>query len=738
MSDILCSFNNFMNMSFDRLINEFISAFNQKRDAEKNRSKNSDREYLKESEILVDTLLGRLKYYPNKLKLTDEERKIKDRIQKMNQEEVFNYLNILNKDRLQFNSNTPIFTTNSKVNKKGQRVSFIDSLKELDGGKKCIKGGGKKTLLLKVPELPEHIVIIDDIINSHELKLVKNKRNPDSKFAVITYWWGRGNKNKNTQSPCPEDLKPGNSLKKEPMLFEDMIEIWKKTCEQFGCHYLVEEYPEFAKPGMYQHAINGKPLFILRALETCSKAGLNGVVYIDGDMSVNSYPHIFDMNNVDFMARGWNIDPRSSDKYQEEICFDPYIFETSGGIMYFGDSLYARQLLNIWKIASGKKVNQGKADDRIISLIFTSLNLFVPYNIIQLPVEYLWLTDIYSQDKGGHIVNDDRGKLYFEHPACLTGEERAADQGAASDRQPKFYDELVEYNIQCENPGGIFYEFVFFDNEKAVESYDKYLKYLSKASFSKEEEPPYYIVSYNNHYGLHNDIVQKNLGVLSSYYKDIKETAFLNFVLNSNLERISTKVIYRDYVTVYADKKQNNNDIVRILGHLINGDDVLYLPGDYNDDNDIMQYEIKLGNDDLLDGGYIKKLKAGGLKNSGWQELHFNLEDSKKRKKLVNYLLTNVPIGCELVCYNDAPERKDDMDKYKPSFVKNSPMYFASTSKVLRHLLLMSADINNKVVNVNYKNKYKKIEAGINDVFKSSFIFLSRIRCNWLDVNDVK
>ena len=719
MSDILCSFNNFMNMSFDRLINEFISAFNQKRDAEKNRSKNSDREYLKESEVLVDTLLGRIKYYPNKLKLTDEEKNIKDRIQKMSQEEVFNYLNMLNKGRIQFsntntNINTPIFTTNSKVNKKGQRVSFIESLKELDGGKKttktsitkskkCIKGGDKKTLLLKVPELPEHVVIIDDIINSHELKLVKNKRNPDSKFAVITYWWGRGNKNKNTQSPCPEDLKPGNSLKREPMLFEDMIEIWKKTCEKFGCHYLVEEYPEFAKPGMYQQAINGKPLFILKALETCSKAGLNGVVYIDGDMSVNSYPHIFDMNNVDFMARGWNIDPRSSDAYKEEICFDPYIFETSGGIMYFGDSLYARQLLNIWKIASGKKVNQGKADDRIISLIFTSLNLFVPYNIIQLPVEYLWLTDIYSQDKGGHILNSDRGSLYFEHPACLTGEERAADQGAASDRQPKFYDELVEYNIQCENPGGIFYEFVFFDNENAALSYKSYLEYLSQASFSNEVESPYYIVKYNNHYGLHNDIVQKNLGLLRGNYKNIKQNDFLNFVLNSNLERISSKVIYRDYITVYADKRQNNNDIVRILGHLMNGDDVLYLPGNYNDD--IMAYEIQ------MDGGAL------------------TLD-----KKMVNYLLTNVPIGCELICYNDAPERQDDMDKYKPSFVKNAPMYFASTSKVLRHLLLMSADINEKVVTVNGK----KIGAGINDVFKSSFIFLSRIRCNWLDVNDVK
>lgn len=716
MSDILCPFNNILKMSYERLINEYVAAYNQLLGALKNKVTNSDKSYIEDSHNLVNIILSRLQFYPDKL-LKEDEKKIKAFVKTQRDPMfVYEYLSELNKKRVQFNNNTnvntPIFTVNSVIDKKGKRVNFLDSLKTLDGGKKktipkpktkkCIKGGDKGTLLLKVPELPEHVVIIDDIINSHDLKLVKNKRNPDSKFAVITYWWGRGNKNKNTQSPCPEDLKPGNSLKKEPMLFEDMIEIWKNTCDKIGCHYLVEEYPEFAKPGMYQQAINGKPLFILRALETCSKAGLTGVVYIDGDMSVNSYPHIFDMNNVDFMARGWNIDPRSSDKYQDDICFDPYIFETSGGIMYFGDSVYARQLLNIWKVASGKKVNQGKADDRIISLIFTSLNLFVPYNIIQLPVEYLWLTDIYAENKGGHILNTDRGNLYFEHPACLTGEERAADQGASFNRQPKFYDELVEYNIQCENYGGVFYEYVFFDNIKAAESYRSYLKYLSGATFSDGETQPYDIIEYKDHYGLHDETVQKNLGVLRGYYKNVKENEFLNYVLNSNLERAPSKVIYRNYVTLYADKRQNN-DIVRILGHLVNGDDVLYLPGKY--DNDIMAYEIP------MDGGALTM-----------------------DKKMVNHLLTNVPIGCELICYNDAPERKDDMDKYKPNFVKDAPMYFASTSKVLRHLLLMSGDINKKNINVNGRN----LEVGFNDVFRSSFIFLSRIRCNWLDIDDIK
>ena len=30
--------------------------------------------------------------------------------------------------------------------------------------------------------------------------------NPQSRFVIVTYWWGRDNFNKNLQSPCPEDI----------------------------------------------------------------------------------------------------------------------------------------------------------------------------------------------------------------------------------------------------------------------------------------------------------------------------------------------------------------------------------------------------------------------------------------------------------------------------------------------------------------------------------------------------
>ena len=131
--------------------------------------------------------------------------------------------------------------------------------------------------------------------------------NKDSNFVVITYWWGRGNLNKNTQRPCPEDLKEGEPLTQQPILYEKMIDEWEKACRKYGCNFLAEEYPEFAVKGGYQHAINFKPYFIQLALEASYP---RGVLYIDGDMKVLSYPSVFDMHDIDYMARGWNTDSR--------------------------------------------------------------------------------------------------------------------------------------------------------------------------------------------------------------------------------------------------------------------------------------------------------------------------------------------------------------------------------------------------------------------------------------------
>ena len=109
---------------------------------------------------------------------------------------------------------------------------------------------------------------------------------------------------------------------------------------------------------------------------------------------LRKYPHIFDTENVDFMARGWWSDPRAADNYQDSVgvMMDPYMFETSGGIMYFADSKKSKQLLKYWIDDTQKPRNDGKADDRILSLTFNVRKLLLDITSIQLPIVIFWLT----------------------------------------------------------------------------------------------------------------------------------------------------------------------------------------------------------------------------------------------------------------------------------------------------------------------------------------------------------
>ena len=178
-----------------------------------------------------------------------------------------------------------------------------------------------------------------------------------------------------------------------------MIANWENACRENGCNYMAIEYAEFAsrKDGT-QLAINAKPKFIQKALELC---GGKSVLYIDGDMTIRQYPAIFDMDNVDFMARGWWIDPRSSwkafDEGERSIMYDPYNFETSGGIMFFLSSDAAKKLIQSWIEVAEKPINDGKADDRVLSLIFNTRSILTWIRVISLPIEYLWLTLDYDE-----------------------------------------------------------------------------------------------------------------------------------------------------------------------------------------------------------------------------------------------------------------------------------------------------------------------------------------------------
>ena len=362
-----------------------------------------------------------------------------------------------------------------------------------------------------------------------------------------------------------EKLKQAGKFK-EPVTFNEMIETWKQTCEKAQCNYLVVEYP--IDRSDYQNGINAKPAFIRKALDACPG---KGVLYIDGDMYVNKYPSIFDMKNVDYMARGWNIDPRSSMRYKTDVCFDPYIFETSGGTMYFGNTELSRQLLDQWSAEMNKPENKGKAEDRIISMIVTQSAFALKGNMIQLPIEYLWLTDIYA-DKDP--ADASQSNSIIEHPACLTGEERAGDQGAASNRQPDGYDSKISNVIECTRRGGVFYEFVFFPRKEMVSGFGPYLEYLKCAKNFSSGEPLFEVVGYDDKYGRYNSVAYENdskarsLPVDSSGPIDLPLTATIPEIL-ANLYK------GRDVRLGGSIEKPVNSEFV---AHNVGGDSDHYIP----------------------------------------------------------------------------------------------------------------------------------------------------------------
>jgi hypothetical protein len=304
-----------------------------------------------------------------------------------------------------------------------------------------------------------------------------------------------------------------------PITFNEMIAKWESECTKFKCNYMAVEYPQFAMPNGYQLAINAKPLFIRKALAAVQDSG-RSVLYIDGDMYIRKYPKIFDLPDVDFMARGWWIDPRSSYQMEYSITYDPYTFETSGGTMMFSQSVESKHLINKWIEQAAKPYQLGKADDRILSLVFNTYKLLCSMKIIQLPIEYLWLSLDYDERMLEEVYDYDKYKMtesiIIEHPECLTSEDTATGGGAASSRTPKFY-EFLEENIEPVSEQ--FHEYMMFPTKDMVSTFQSYLNYMSGVQYMNDgndilvrkgfvsltnpadNEQPLYITKYDDRFG---------------------------------------------------------------------------------------------------------------------------------------------------------------------------------------------------------------------------------------------
>ena len=456
---------------------------------------------------------------------------------------------------------------------KGSNIDFKNKLDELNKKNTVINDLMKKSMNIKnTYELTK--------INKPKLSQILNKIYEDSSIQ-----------NKSLNELLIQELRYLNPLK-----FEEMIDNWKNQCATNNCNYMSVEYAEFAKPGGYQMAINAKPLFIQKCLELC---GGRSVLYIDGDMNIRKYPILFDLKDIDYMARGWWIDPRSSYKFDESISYDPYNFETSGGTMFFSSSEESRLLLNMWIMESDKVYQKGKADDRIISMIVNTKKMLLNMKIIQLPIEYLWLTLDYNDRLLESEVYDYNNALMdssiiIDHPECLTSEDTATGSGASSDRTPKFYG-FLDYNLDPVSEN--YYEYLAFPDIQYTEGLKDYLKYMSDVFYiddgneilyakgfveqgrsTTENEQPLYIYPFEKKYG---DEKNELSDIIIKRATNMNYTGLFNFNKTTNIAEIENVKFMKEDI----ENKEDTVKILALIYKLLNeGKDVLYKPSTTNPD----------------------------------------------------------------------------------------------------------------------------------------------------------
>jgi hypothetical protein len=530
-------------------------------------------------------------------------------------------------------------------------------------------------LKTKIKELYDKKKSINDKIKTN----LKEKRNHD-----VT----SGFDNENYNNTNIFDILNIEFRYSNPLTFENMIEKWENSCKMMGCNFLSVEYPEFAQPGGYQMAINAKPLFISKSLELC---GNRNILYIDGDMYIRKYPIIFDMRDVDFMARGWWIDPRSSWKMQESIMYDPYTFETSGGTMFFSQSRESKMLIKKWIEQSGKQYNVGKADDRILSLIFNTNKFLCNMKIIQLPIEYLWLSLDYDDRLLDEVYDYDISRMNeiicIEHPECLTSEDTAAGAGASSDRTPKFYS-FIEYE-NLTPASEMMHEFIFFPNIEMSQSFASYFEYMDSITYLNDgnealikkklvdplnplnNEQPIYVVKYDDKFSNRNEIVSKNLE------------------LTENMDITSLNLIKIDENTFEiqnVDNKINEKDMIPLIIKLLNlGNYVIYNPVNKSE----------------YDKSYYDTVKS---KLSLYKSLDFVFAP-----KIDSY---------------------DFSDFFKPIIKTNLPILFGPGNDVLTKFLSMFSSLEDLSDYINY-GSYEFMSR-----IRVGYIFLSKNKVNVINNND--
>jgi hypothetical protein len=212
--------------------------------------------------------------------------------------------------------------------------------------------------------------------------------------------------------------------------------------------------------------------------------------------------------------------------------------------------------------------------------------------IIQLPIEYLWLSLDYDERMLELVYDYDYSKMnetiFIEHPECLTSEDTASGQGASSDRTPKFYS-FLEENI---NPvSEEVHEYIMFPDKKMTESFKSYYDYMDTITYlddgnevlvkkgfvhpgnPEDNEMPLYVIRYDDKFG------KKKNSEDPEYTNTQIAEINIQTAERMNIDSLNLKTV-DNYVEIQnADNLIDNAKMIRLIIRLLtDGKNVLYNP----------------------------------------------------------------------------------------------------------------------------------------------------------------
>lgn len=210
---------------------------------------------------------------------------------------------------------------------------------------------------------------MDDLLKDGIVKT--EMLNEKSSFYLVSYYWGKGKKNK-------------GSIR--GLTYDEQVDRIIEDCRKAKVNYYFVRYPSLEQGVPYQDALGLKPKFIQKALDEFPE---HKCIFVDTDLRLLRYPHLFDID-ADVWFLNWN------ELHYE--CYNPLQLELPGGVMGFANTENARVLLNILT----KALNVRYAEDKTFSGVITR-------NFLNQYCRCVWLPENYMYMFSGHEYEPGKG-----------------------------------------------------------------------------------------------------------------------------------------------------------------------------------------------------------------------------------------------------------------------------------------------------------------------------------------